>query len=192
MATWITPIYNRQLSDVVELQTVKTRLNPIFQNSTPTDIWFWLYGDYGTYSLYATDGLLLASDGYIYTHGEEQSIRGAWNCIDINRVIDNTIYVRDYMQSIGFPVSFPDQVHCVVEDLPTKTSVMYTCKSNILTLIASFYGDYPEIDVTKTTFNYEDANALELTLWMLKDGIERMINSLLYCGTFYSGDTIML
>lgn len=119
-------------------------------------------------------------------------LKGAWNISDANRVIDNSIYLRDLLNSYGYTVSFADQPHLTVSDFPYITSVIKLMKDNIQLLLDAFYTEgNPSLTYSQYA-NYNSANSMEINLDITNTLLENMIAELIYCGEPYSGDDIIL
>ena len=110
-------------------------------------------------------------------------LKGAWNISDANRIIENTIYLKDLLIANGYPCSITNQALFVETDLPYVESKMKILKDNVQSVIDSFYKatNHPII-VYGMNFNYQNANDLELDLDLTNQLLQNMILELKYCG----------
>lgn len=131
-----------------------------------------------------------------YARGSQNNaadLKGAWNVSDINRVIDNTIYLRDLLLSYGYHVyPFTDQVEVDESDYPLFTSVDSVYRTNVQHVVDAFYTlDNPTITLG-STINYVMANTLEENLRLTNLLIRRMEDGFKRSGTFKSGQEVIL
>lgn len=119
--------------------------------------------------------------------------KGAWNISDANRIIDNTIVLRDILISNGYNISFENQTHLLVEDLPYVTSVMRVMRDNIMALVNGFYKLTESPNISYASYlNYTLANNMELNLSITNTLLENMILDLQFTGEPTSGEQFYL
>ena len=123
---WITPIYDRTLSDVTEVKN-----NPLSSNT-----------------------------------------KGAFNCSDLNRIENNTIYVANLFEEVyGFSLNLVTKTNWSIEDIPTINEIN-RIRNNILRISQEIsIEDFQSIEFSKT-MNYMKANALEYDLYLIKNLLE--------------------
>lgn len=123
---WITPIYDRTLSDVTEVKN-----NPLSSNT-----------------------------------------KGAFNCSDLNRIENNTIYVANLFEEVyGFSLNLVTKTNWSIEDIPTINEIN-RIRNNILRISQEIsIEDFQNIEFSKT-MNYMKANALEYDLYLIKNLLE--------------------
>jgi hypothetical protein len=115
-----------------------------------------------------------------------------YNFVDLNRVENNTHELVTYLASIGYTIaSLTYDTGRVITSIDYLTSINRV-ESNIETIKDGFITP-PDWEETKTwtvdlTFNYEDANRLEVSLDQLLNLGVLVYDSFKYCGTFYSGE----
>lgn len=144
------------------------------------------------WSIPITDRTQSDVDYALENQSSASDLKGAWNISDINRVIDNSIYLRDILISYGYDISFTDQTHLTEADIPYITSVIKVLKDNVKALVDGFYSSgNPTISYSALP-NYTMANDLETNLVITKTLIENMIEEFVYCGTFYCGEDLIL
>jgi hypothetical protein len=119
-------------------------------------------------------------------------LKGAWNISDINRIIDNTIYLRNLLFENGYNITIIEQSHIVESDIPYITSFIKVLKDNIKSLVDGFYSrGNPVIDYSQfPTFTM--ANNLEINLEITNSLLNSMIAELKYCGEPKCNDDIIL
>jgi len=164
---WITPITDRTQIDVDYIKALRTSINNLgWDNVSIEDKDIWLNGN----------------------------LKGAWNYTDGNRVIENTIYLRDTLNSYGYTVSFADQPLLTMDSLPYIVSVIQVMIANIIAVRDVFYvnPDYPLILGSQTDTTYVEANNIEINLLMTYELILEMIDGFRVCGTFACGQDIRL
>lgn len=160
----ITPIIDRTLNDSILLKQVIERIKSVgFDSASPSDISYFL-----------------------------SSTKGAWNIVDHKRVANNINYLRDVLNSYGYYVTFDDIQEVVMADLPTYSGLFTEIDTKLHQVLDAFYTFSHEDFVLSQQLDYEDFNTLESLIQTLYDLILLMVESFNYCGTFYTGDTIML
>lgn len=117
-----------------------------------------------------------------------------YNYSDLNRVENNTDYIKSALQSLGYT-----PILSSINTARTKASIDYyddinRVESNIKALADASYEPLswltPELDWISVykVFDYEDANRLESNLVNLKAMVENISEEIRYCGTYYCGD----
>lgn len=190
----ITPITNRSLSDISYIKEIARRIKSVgWDNATETDKLWWLYGSSTVYSLIASTEPLITYDGFeLSSRSENQSINGVWNIIDHDRVANNINFLRDLLSTYGYVVTFDDIQTVVMSDLPYYTTLFEEIDTKLHQLLSAFYTFDHEDFVLSQQLDYHDFNVLESLIQTLYDLILLMVESFNYCGTFYTGGTIML
>lgn len=123
---WTTPVYDRTLSDVIEVKN-----NPLSSNT-----------------------------------------KGAFNCSDLNRIENNTIYVANLFEEVyGFSLNLITKTNWSIEDIPTINEIN-RIRNNVLRISQEIsIEDFQNIEFSKT-MNYVKANALEYDLYLIKNLLE--------------------
>jgi hypothetical protein len=194
---WTTPITDRTQADVDYIKSLRTSINNLgWDNTSAETKHLWLFGN-GFDDILTSDGeILVSSDALTLTVVPIISlpIKGAWNYTDGNRVIENTIYLRDTLNSYGYNVSFADQPLLTMESLPYIVSVIQVMIANIIAVRDVFYvnPDYPLILGSQSDTTYVEANNIEINLLMTYELILEMIDGFRVCGTFACGQDIRL
>ena len=120
------------------------------------------------------------------------TLKGAWNVSDINRVINNTKHLSDLLNANGYPNTIKSQGTFVVTDLPYVNSVMDVVRSNVQAVVNCYYKSGNPTIKYGNTFDYNDANALEINLDITNKLLTSMIDAYKYCGTTVCGETDVL
>lgn len=119
--------------------------------------------------------------------------KGAWNISDANRVIDNSIVLRDILVKNGYNISFTNQPHMSMDDVPYMTSFMKVLKDNIMALVNGFYKLTESPTISYANYlNYTIANNMELNLNITNTLLENMINELDFSGEPTAGEQFYL
>jgi hypothetical protein len=194
---WTTPITDRTQSDVDYIKSLRTSINNLGWDGTSAETKsLWLFGSGLDYILTIDDENLVSSDSLIFTALpiSTAQIKGAWNYTDGNRVINNTIWLRDTLNSHGYTVSFADQPLLTMESLPYIVSVIQVMIANIIAVRDVFYvnPDYPLILGSQSDTTYVEANNIEINLLMTYELVLKMIDGFRVCGTFACGQDIRL
>lgn len=122
----------------------------------------------------------------------EEDLKGAWNVSDVNRVIDNTIWLRDTLVSLGYYVyPFADQPHMEVSDYPYYETVSKVYKQNVMWVVNAFYKqNNPSISTSDST-SYLVANALEQNILITWQLVQQLLGGVKRSGTFNSGQAVV-
>ena len=115
---------------------------------------------------------------------------GYYNAEDLNRVGDAVQYLADLLNGYGYAVSVSPKTDWTVSDIP-RTANMAQYLTDINTIKTKFYGT-TELPASMSGIDYTDANNIEKLLLEIETYINRMIDGFRYCGTFYSGQGVIL
>nr|DAL65803.1 MAG TPA_asm: hypothetical protein [Caudoviricetes sp.] len=98
--------------------------------------------------------------------------KGAFNCSDLNRIENNTIYVANlFAQVYGFSLNLQTKTNWSIEDIPTIKEIN-RIRNNVLKISREiFIENFQNIEFSKT-INYVKANALEYNLLLIKNTLE--------------------
>jgi len=161
---WSSPIFDRTLNDVNLLKKIILRIKNVgFDNASASDLSFF-YSD----------------------------PKGAYNISDNDRIVNNLNYLKTQLNTYGYNILFSDLPELLESDLPFYSTVFTNINTAYLEMVDKFYNFTHTPFVFKYQLNYEDINNLEKFCDDLNVLIQKMILEFNYCGTFYSGDTIML
>lgn len=98
--------------------------------------------------------------------------KGAFNCSDLNRIENNTIYVANlFAQVYGFSLNLQTKTNWSIEEIPTIKE-LNRIRNNVLKISREiFIENFQNIEFSKT-INYVKANALEYNLLLIKNTLE--------------------
>lgn len=98
--------------------------------------------------------------------------KGAFNCSDLNRIENNTIYVANlFAQVYGFSLNLQTKTNWSIENIPTIKEIN-RIRNNVLKISQEiFIENFQNIEFSKT-INYVKANALEYNLLLIKNTLE--------------------
>lgn len=109
---------------------------------------------------------------------------------DLNRVGGNVQYLADTLNGYGYAVSVSPKTDWAVDDVP-RVADMTVYLADIAALKAAFYGT-TALPADMGGLTYTGANNIEKLLAEIETYIGRMIDGFRYCGTFYSGQGVIL
>lgn len=117
-------------------------------------------------------------------------LKGAYNVSDLNRVGHNVDHLAGVLDGHGYTVLVAPKTNWTVEDIPTQPQ-MATYLGNVQALKGGFYGttDLPE---TMDKLTADGANNIEKLLLEIETYINRMVAGFRKCGTFKSGQGVIL
>ena len=150
------------------------------------------------YATTINDKLVLQGDGRAYVEdtamivrvGVVYDLKGCLNLSDITRIEDNISYLANCLKA--YPR--PNMVHSkewTKNGLPTALD-MARIGANIRSLFAGFYTPSGATAVPDVMLSYEDINALERNLYLLKQLLDAMESSFIKSGTYKCGATSRL
>lgn len=116
--------------------------------------------------------------------------KGAYNSADLNRVGDAIDYLANLLNGYGYLVSVTPKTDWVKSDTPREAQ-MFTYLNDLTAIKAKFYGTTP-LPSTMDDLTYTDANNIEKLLLEIEEYINRMISGFRKCGTFKSGQGVIL
>ena len=117
----------------------------------------------------------------------EQFLKGAYNYVDLNRIEEWCEYIAEQLNLYHYPVSIVTKTNWTMEDFPTKVE-MKRIRDNVESLKNAYYS-FTLVPENLDKMTYQKANDLEMVLYEIKTYIDNMVNSFLYSGTFYSGES---
>lgn len=117
-------------------------------------------------------------------------LKGCLNASDINRIEGNIRYLSEHLTQYGYTVnaftkSWTNDGMPNVEDISRILG-------NVRELISSFYTLPSAPDVPSGMNNYNNVNAVEQNLHLIKGLLELMVESFRKAGAFQSGSTSFL
>lgn len=125
--------------------------------------------------------VLVAELGTVY------NLKGCLNLSDITRIEDNVTYLATRLTQYLYPVSVNTK-EWAKDDLPNDRD-MKRIIDNIHSLMSGFATSSESAILPDSMLSYEDINALELNLHLLKQMFDVMVESFIKSGTYKSGAT---
>lgn len=143
---------------------------------------FVLYNEDGV--AYVEDGVLVVQLGVVY------DLKGCLNLSDISRIEGNIAYLAEKLTQNRYDIVV-DSKEWSGDGLPTAQD-MSRIGDNIRSLISGFAKSYESTTVPDAMLSFEDINALEHNLYLLKQLFDAMVASFIKSGTYKSGATMRL
>ena len=109
---------------------------------------------------------------------------------DLNRVGVNVQHLADLLNGYGYAVSVSPKTDWTVEYIPRESN-MEAYLADVAAIKESFYGTTP-IPANMNNLTYTDANNIEKLLVEIETYINRMVAGFRKCGTFKSGQGVIL
>lgn len=141
------------------------------------------------------DSIILEYDGAVYVEDESlvlqlgvvYDLKGCLNLNDIIRIEDNISYIADRLTQYRYPIVVSSK-NWVKTDLPNAND-MKRIANNIRSIFNGYYTPSEVTDVPDIMLSYQDINALEYNLHLLKETLDAMENCFIQSGTYKSGAT---
>ena len=196
---WTEPIFDRTLEDVnFAIQKIAEWKK---KNVQVTDVRvmngeLFIQSDGETHV--TDDALTLQADGTASVNNEAlvanivavYELKGCLNLTDINRIEGNITYLADKMASYAYSPTVHSKQWRMV-DLPNQYDISRII-GNIRNLISVYYPPHDPPDLPTTMLSYEDINAIEENLFLLKQMLDWMESSFRKSGTIVCGSTMFL
>lgn len=115
---------------------------------------------------------------------------GAYNASDLNRVGDAVAYLAALLNGYGYSVTVNPKTDWVPGDIP-RESDMVQYLADVQAIKDKFYGTTP-LPESMNHINHHDANNIEKLLLEVETYINRMVAGFRKCGTFRSGQGVIL
>jgi hypothetical protein len=189
---WLNPVYDRTLSDVSSLKQLSSEITALGWANTPIQKRVeWMLGE--TVNLFVVDGKLKTVDGLNLKVGTGR-IKGSINPIDLNRIQNNIVFLRDWLAS-DYGVNV-----VINETNPTWNRVTIPLISNVNIIRDNVNGllnsgyKYMSTPVIRYSnpVNWSDANDIEKCLFDLYTILSQIPLSWKNCGTFNCGQGVIL
>lgn len=144
------------------------------------------------------DSLVLQGNGAVFVENEVlvaelgtvYNLKGCLNLSDITRIEDNTEYLASRLTSYRYAIE-SNSKEWVGDSLPTAQD-MKRIAANIRSMFTKFVTPTESSAIPDAMLSYEDINALERNLYLLKQLLDAMIGSFIKSGTHKSGATTRL
>lgn len=133
---------------------------------------------------YAENGELIVRIGVVY------DLKGCLNVIDLNRIEGDIAYLSEKFTEFGYPSDVYSK-QWTTDNLPSEQDIQRIIQ-NIKSLISAFYqvSDAPILPTTMASYN--DINAIERNIDLIKYLLDCMVSSFKLTGAYTSGATMIL
>jgi hypothetical protein len=137
------------------------------------------------------DGVAYVEDGVLVVHiGDVYELKGCLNLLDLNRIEENISFLAECMESYSYAPNIHGK-RWNRNDMPNQND-MSRIVANIRSLIDSFYSPDNPPSLPATMLSYNDINAIEENLHLIKELLDCMASSFKKVGTIKSGSTTFL
>ena len=119
--------------------------------------------------------------------GVVYDLKGCLNLSDITRIEDNIEYIATRLTKYLYPLDVNSK-NWTKDNLPTEQD-MKRIGANIRSIMSGFVTPTDSSRIPEIILSYEDINALERNLYLLKQLFDAMVGSFIKSGTFNSGST---
>lgn len=142
--------------------------------------------------------LVLKGDGRAYVEndvlvvriGVVYDLKGCLNVIDINRIEENIAYISKKLVELAYPSTISAK-RWTKDNLPTELDIQRIIQ-NVRSLITAFYQPSNAPTLPSTMLSYNDINALERNIDLIKYLLDCMVASFRKVGMYKSGATMFL
>ena len=196
---WKEPIFDRTLGDV---EFAIQKIAEWKKNHTHTvDIRVendaLLVQDKGT-AYVNSNKMVLQNEGIAYVEndvmvvkvGDVYELKGCLNLLDLNRIEENIAFLAEKMESFSYSPNIHGK-RWGRGDMPNQDD-MSRIVENIRDLIRSFYSPDNPPSLPTTMLSYQDINAIEENLFLIKQILDCMQTSFKKVGTVKCGSTMFL
>lgn len=135
-------------------------------------------------AVYDEDGVLVLDIDDVY------DLKGCLNLFDLNRIEGNIAYLAEKMESFSYSPNIHGK-RWTEADMPNQND-MSRIIENIRSLILAFYSPNNPPSLPTTMLSYNDINAIEENLYLIKEILDCMQSSFKQSGTIKSGSTMFL
>lgn len=192
MANWIEPIFDRTYADVDfairQIEAWKNTHTHAADIAVTTDAL--VVNDVGVVTnpdsvvvnvdhARVENGVLVVEMGNVY------DLKGCLNLADIFRIETNLTYISEQLNKYHYPI-YVSSKEWVRGDLPTADD-MKRIANNIRDIFSEFHTPIGSYEVSDVLLSYEDVNALEYNLFLLKEMLDTMVASFIPSGTTKCG-----
>ena len=113
--------------------------------------------------------------------------KGCLNANDLIRIENNARYLADSLNNLCYCNTITTQSTWKANSLPNVTQVTRII-NNVSKLISAYYKPSNAPNLPTTLLTYEQVNALEKNLHLIKEILDDMITYFRECGTFVCGE----
>lgn len=196
---WRTPIFDRTIFDVsfaiqqiaawkqshTHSGDVKIKNNTLLVNEGDVS-----YVNGELFVLQGNGAVRVENEVLFLELGVVYDLKGCLNLSDITRIEDNINYIATLLTQKHYYVDVNSK-EWMKDSLPTAQD-MKRIGDNIRSIMDGFVKPNDSSEVPELMLSYEDINALERNLYLLKELLDVMIESFIKSGTYKSGSTMRL
>lgn len=137
------------------------------------------------------EGATYVEDGVLMIHvGDVYALKGCLNLLDLNRIEGDIAYLAEKMEEYSYSPNIHGKQWTIV-DLPNEDD-MSRIIENIRALVSAFYSPHNPPSLPTTMLSYNDINAIEENLYLIKQMLDCMQSSFKQVGTIKSGTRMLL
>ena len=133
---------------------------------------------------------IVDNDALIVRIGVVYDLKGCLNPLDINRIEGNVAYLSERFMELSYPPLVSTK-QWEKGDLPNELDAMRII-DNIRSLVSAFYQPSNAPTLPESISSYDDVNAIERNIDLIKYLLDCMVNSFKKAGAFKSGSTTHL
>ena len=138
-----------------------------------------------------TDGATYVENGVLVVRvGDVYELKGCLNLLDLNRIEGNIAFLAELMESYLYSPNIHGK-QWTKSDMPNQND-MSRIIDNIRSLINAFYSPNNLPTLPTTMLSYNDINAIEENLYLIRQMLDVMRSSFKKVGTIKSGSTTFL
>lgn len=112
--------------------------------------------------------------------------KGCFNVSDINRIENNSRYIADRLNVLKYTNTIETKVWDMY-GVPNVTEITRLI-NNVAKIISAYYKPADAPNLPNTLLTFEQVNALEKNLYLIKHLIDDEENQYRHCGTFNCGE----
>ena len=150
------------------------------------------------YAATTNDALILQGDGRAFMENDElvvkigvvYDLKGCLNLIDINRIEGNIAFLSERLSDLAYPVSVSTR-QWDRDNLPNVQDTQRII-NNVYAFVRDFYQLSDAPDIPDKMENYNDVNAIERNIDLIKYLLDCMVNSFRKTGAYKSGAARLL
>jgi hypothetical protein len=133
---------------------------------------------------YVENGVLIVHVGDVY------ELKGCLNLLDLNRIESNIAFLAEKMEDYSYSPNIHGK-QWSRENMPNIDD-MSRIIENIRALINAFYSSKDAPLLPTTMLSYDDINAIEENIYLIKEMLDCMVRSFKKVGTIKSGSKTFL
>ena len=137
------------------------------------------------------DGVAYVDNDVLIVHvGDVYELKGCFNLLDLNRIEENIGFLAEQMENFSYSPNIRGK-QWGRADMPNQND-MSRIVENIRSLISAFYTPNNPPSLPTTMLSYNDINAIEKNLYLIKQMLDVMQTSFKKVGTIKSGSRMIL